>query len=318
MRLPLYCYCLLMMTMTTLESSPSNSLSTHLYLLGASVLWGLSWPAGKLVSQSVPPLHAAMWRFLIASIILLMWLFIQNKGFPRLRLKQWIGVLLGGATGIFGYAYFFMSGLTTASAARGSLLIAFTPVLTTFLAAIVFREKITQKITIGMLLALLGSLVVVSHGKLSGLLNTPLGIGDTLLMGCVVTWSVYCLLGKKLMEGMSPLTNIAYSSCVGFVLLMMAAITVEPSVNPLSYPASILSSLVFLALGATVLAYVWYFKGIAVLGAGAAAAYGSLVPVFGVLFSIVLLNESVESAVWVGGLLTLGGVALMNYARNQR
>ncbi len=306
-----------MTTPAPASPNPPNLFITHGYLLGASMMWGLSWPVGKYVSHFVTPLHAAMWRFLLASLILLAWLAIQNKGLPRLRPKQWAGIFLAGATGIFCYSYCFMLGLTTTSAVRGSMLIAFTPVLTSSLSAIIFREKVTPTIVLGMLLALLGSLMVVSHGNLFSVFTTALSIGDTLLMACVVSWAVYCLLGKKLMEGMSPLTNITYSSCVGFILLLCAVLYFEPSLGLLSYSSVTLEGLAFLAIGATALAYVWYFKGIAALGAGAASAYGSLVPVFGVISSIVLLHETVEPAIWLGGVLTLSGVALMNYARSR-
>jgi drug/metabolite transporter (DMT)-like permease len=71
----------------------------------------------------------------------------------------------------------------------------------------------------------------------------------------------------------------------------------------------------FLGLGATVLAYVWYFKGIAQLGAGTAASYISLVPVFGVLSSVLYLGEAVDASLLVGGALAIAGVITMNLAR---
>jgi drug/metabolite transporter (DMT)-like permease len=300
-------------------------LSMHLYLLGAVIFWGISWPAGKVVAQSVPPLHAAMWRFMMACVVLLAWLVISNKGLPRLTLKQSLGMILGGFIGVFGYAYCFMAGLATVSASRASLVIAFNPVLTTLLAAVLFREPLNLKINLGMVFALLGGVVVLSKGHPASLLDGVLGTGELLLLGCVVTWSLYCLLGKKLMDGIPALTNITYSSCAGLVFLSSAAFLFE-SQAPLSLPAeslslwshtsTVLSMIVFLSLGATVLAYVWYFKGIAVLGAGAAASYNSLVPIFGVLSSMLYLGEAADSSLWLGGFLTIVGVGLMNYARS--
>jgi drug/metabolite transporter (DMT)-like permease len=113
----------------------------------------------------------------------------------------------------------------------------------------------------------------------------------------------------------AALTNITYSACAGLVFLSVAAMLFEPSVSSLDYSPKVLGMLVFLGVGATVLAYVWYFRGIATLGAGAAASYSSLVPVFGVLSSMLYLGETADAALWVGGGLTLLGVGLMNHAR---
>jgi drug/metabolite transporter (DMT)-like permease len=64
-----------------------------------------------------------------------------------------------------------------------------------------------------------------------------------------------------------------------------------------------------------VLAYAWYFDGVAALGAGGAAAYISLVPVFGVASSTLLLDEPLQASLLVGGALAVAGMVVMNRAR---
>jgi drug/metabolite transporter (DMT)-like permease len=75
------------------------------------------------------------------------------------------------------------------------------------------------------------------------------------------------------------------------------------------------ASLLFLAIGSTVLAYAWYFRGVAELGAGTAASYISLVPVFGVASAVLLLGEPMTPALLIGGALALAGVVIANRAR---
>ena len=70
-----------------------------------------------------------------------------------------------------------------------------------------------------------------------------------------------------------------------------------------------------MVLGSTVLAYAWYFRGVAELGVGTAASYISLVPVFGVASSALLLGERIDASLGVGGALAVAGVVLMNRAR---
>jgi drug/metabolite transporter (DMT)-like permease len=297
--------------------TPIPHLTTHLYLLGMAALWGASWPAGKVLvqAQGVLPMHAAMWRFVLSCLILLIWLTISNRGLPRLSVKQVMSMILAGTIGVFGYSYCFMAGLATVPAGRASLVVAFNPVVTMLCAALLFGEKLTGKIILGMVCGLAGGLVVMSHGAPWKLFTGGIGSGELLLFGCVLTWSTYTLLGKKLLQGIPPLTAITYTSCVGAIMLSIAAYTLEPTTSPWSLTGEVQSMIVFLALGATVLAYVWYFKGIATLGAATAASYIGLVPVFGVLCSVWYLNETADISLLAGGTMAIVGVFLMNHTK---
>jgi drug/metabolite transporter (DMT)-like permease len=290
----------------------SKTFNIHLGLLGMAILWGGSWPAGKLLAQAAPPMHAAAWRFSVAVVGLLVWLVIANKGLPKLSAKQTVGMILGGAVGVFGYAYFFMYGLQSVPAGRGSLVVTMNPVFTMLMAALIFGERFNARIALGMVLAFVGGIIVLTHGEPWKLFAGELGKGELLLLGCAVMWSSYTLMGKKLLQGVPPLTAIAYTSSAGLALLWAAALAFEPSISPRSVSHEVHGAIVFLGLGATVLAYVWYFKGVADLGAGIASSYISLVPVFGVLSSVFYLGESVDLSLLVGGALAVAGVVLMN------
>lgn len=280
-----------------------------------AVLWGASWPAGKLLAQAAPPLQAAAWRFSVAVVALLIWLAFVNKGLPKLSLKQSLGMMLGGAVGVFGYAYFFMVGLQSVPAGRASLVVTLNPVITTLMAALLFGERFNWKIALGMALAFAGGITVLTHGEPWKLFAGELGRGELLLLGCVLTWSSYTLLGKKLLQGVPALTATAYTSAAGLALLWASALAFEPLQSPWVLTSELYGAIAFLGLGATVLAYVWYFNGVARLGAGTAASYISLVPVFGVLSSVLYLSESVDASLLIGGALAVMGVVLMNQAR---
>jgi drug/metabolite transporter (DMT)-like permease len=84
---------------------------------------------------------------------------------------------------------------------------------------------------------------------------------------------------------------------------------------PVHASALVWLALAFLTAGATVLAYAWYFEGVARLGAGGASAYISLVPVFGVGSSVLLLGEELGASLWMGSALAVGGVVVMQRAR---
>lgn len=291
----------------------------HAGLLGMALMWGASWPAGRVLALAMPPLAGSAWRFSIAIVLLLAWLRWRHGRWPSLSRRQWAGLALAGAVGVFGYSAFFMLALQRVEASRAAVVVTTNPVLTTLLAAWLFKERFNALVGAGLALAVAGAVTVLTRGEPSRLLQGGVGAGEWLLLGCVASWSAYSLMGKRLMAGIDPLTAATVSAAIGGVLLWAAALAFE---GPAAVRGSIASldaagwaALLFLAVGATVLSYAWFYRGIAVLGAGAATSYISLVPVFGVASSVLLLGEPVDASLALGGVLALAGVVIANGAR---
>ena len=298
----------------------SSSYPYHLRLLGMAVIWGASWPWGRVVAQSMPPLTGAALRFLLAGIALLVWLLSAQGTAPLRRLSgaQWLGLSAAAASGICAYAVFFMYGLQSVAAGRASVVVALNPVLTLLLAAWLFRERLNLGIVLGMLLAVSGALTAITQGHPLQLLNGGMGRGELLLLGCVVSWSAYTLLGRKVLKGIDALTATTVAAVLGSLMLLLAAAWIEGVAGwqqVFTAPLKAWVSIAALAFGATTLSYSWYFRGVQHLGVGVAAAYIVLVPIFGILSSALMLGEPLHASLAWGGLLAAGGMMWMNLAR---
>ncbi len=284
-----------------------------------ALLWGASWPAGRTLALAMPPLSGAAWRFTLAAVLLALWAVWRQREWPQLTRKQWLGLALAGAIGVAGYAVFFMAALQRVEASRAAVVVTTNPVLTTLLAAWLFKEKFNTRIALGMVCALLGAATVLTHGAPWMVFSGGIGIGEWLLIGCIATWVGYTLIARALLGGIDSLAATAISSVFGTVLLWTVALTMDGAAVVTNSITSLSAagwwSMVFLAVGSTVLAYAWYFSGVAELGAGTASSYISLVPVFGVASSVLVLGESLDASLLVGGALAVAGVVLTNRAR---
>jgi drug/metabolite transporter (DMT)-like permease len=293
--------------------------AVHLRLLGMALLWGASWPAGRTLALAMPPLSGAAWRFTLAAVLLAAWAVWRQREWPQLTRKQWLGLALAGAIGVAGYAVFFMAALQRVEASRAAVVVTTNPVLTTLLAAWLFKEKFNARIALGMLCALVGAATVLTHGAPWLVFTGGIGAGEWLLIGCIASWVGYTLIARALLGGIDSLAATAISSVFGTALLWALALAVDGAAVVTNSITSLSAagwwSMVFLAVGSTVLAYAWYFRGVAELGAGTAASYISLVPVFGVASSVLVLGESLDASLLVGGALALAGVVLTNRAR---
>jgi drug/metabolite transporter (DMT)-like permease len=294
--------------------------STHWGLVGMAALWGASWPWGRIVAQTMPPLAAASLRFLLASAVLLLWLHRSGRmgALRTLNARQWAGLSCASAVGVLGYSIFFFLALKSVPAGKAAMVVALNPVLTMLFAVLLFREAVNWVMGAGVALAVTGALYALSGGAWLALQPGSSGAGEVLLLGCAACWVSYTLLGRMVLTTVDALTTTTVTAALGAVLLLLASMTLE---GPAAWgrlgaaPTAAWFSIVALALGATALAYAWYLNGVKVLGAGTAAAYMSLVPLFGLVFSGLWLGETWTASLLVGGALAILGMLLMNLGR---
>lgn len=307
----------------TYKTTAITPMGSHLRLLGMALLWGASWPAGRILALNMSPLAASGLRFVLAVSLLLPWLY-WSGGLPAIKkwsLKTWLGMLAAGATGVFGYAAFFLSGLQHLPASKAALVITLNPVVTLLLAVWLFKERINKVIALGMAVAACGAVVVISHGKPLELLNGTVGIGEMLILGCVACWVCYTLIGRAMLAGVDALAATTVTAIFGAILLLIASWVVEgPQGLASAFHASHQAwvAMIFMGYGSTAIAYAWYFSGVKALGAGAASGYITLVPVIGVMLSALLLGEAVDGSMLLGGALAIAGTAVMNWGRRQQ
>ncbi|MEG1768480.1 MAG: DMT family transporter [Comamonas sp.] len=294
--------------------------STHFGLIGMAALWGASWPWGRVVAQAMPPLAAASLRFMLASVVLLLWM--QRSGrlpaLARMQPRQWLGMAAASAAGVLGYSTFFLFALQLVPAGKAAIVITLNPAMTLLLAALLFREALNWTIGLGVAMAIAGAAWAISSGGRADMLTGPLGLGELLLLGCVICWVAYTLIGRVVLASIDAVTTSTVTAVMGTAMLLVASLFIEgPSAWPAltQAPQSVWLCLVALALGSTALAYAWYFQGVKELGAGAAAGYMALVPVFGLLFSSLWLDEPLSFPLVAGGLLAIAGMVVMHYGR---
>lgn len=295
--------------------------ATHLRLVGMAALWGASWPWGRVVALSMPPIAGAGLRFLFASVVLLLWTH-QTSSLRQLRKisqGQWLGLAVAALAGVFGYSLFFMLSLQLVAAGKAAIVVTLNPGATLLLAAILFKEKLNPTIFAGMLLSAIGAFIAIG-GNNTGSAAATIGKGELLLGGCVASWVAYTLIGRVVLKGMDSLTTTTATTAIGAALLLLTSYCLEGTASWSSLgEASAKSwvSLFALAIGATAIAYAWYFDGVKTLGAGAAAGYITLVPVFGVVFSSLWLGEPIDKSLFFGAALAISGMAIMQAGRRR-
>jgi len=282
------------------------------------LFWGGTFIAAKPVSQELGPYTAAFFRFLMASLVLSALVINQEGRIPGLKGRQIMAVVLLGLTGIFSYNVLFFSALQTAEAGRAALIIASNPVFIALFSALLFRERIRPLRAGGILLSIMGAMIVISHGDMEMILQGGLGQSDIYLLGCVFSWVAYTLIGKRVMMGLDPLAAVAYSCIAGTLLLLFPALGEGMAGGLFAVSPVALISLVYLALFGTVLAFVWFYRGVHEIGAVRAGLFINLVPVSAVTLGVLILGEEPGISLLIGGGMILIGLLLTNRPTSAR
>jgi len=282
------------------------------------LLWGGTFIAARNLATALPPADSAFFRFVIASSALLILTLLVEKRLPALPLRLLPALVCLGLTGVFAYNYFFFRGLSYITAGRASLIVANTPLIITIFSVLVFREKITPLKTAGVLSSLAGALIVISNGRLSSLLAGGFGPGEAALVGCVLSWSAYTLIGRSVLRHLSPLTAVCYSSIIGTLFLFFPAANGDLLQKITGTSLDSWLNLAYLGIGGTTIAFYFYYQGINKIGAARAGIFINLVPVFSVILSWLILHETIPPAVFAGGFLVLAGVTMTNYQQKPK
>jgi drug/metabolite transporter (DMT)-like permease len=268
----------------------------------------------------MPHFVAATARYVVATAALIAYLWQREGGLPRPTKRQWLGICVLGATGIFAYNAFFFGALAHLPAGRAALIIATNPAVTAIAAWMIFKLRFAWWQWLGVAVAFAGVSIVVSRGELTTLGTTAIGTGEALMFCGVLSWMAYTLVGRAMMQrqgALSPLATTAYASAVGLLLLAAVAAFELPQVQWERLGPIEVAAVGYLGLVGTAVAFVWFYEGVKQVGAARAAVFTNLVPVFGVALAVAVLDEPLLASMVVGGLVALAGVSLANLERRK-
>ena len=284
----------------------------YIKLLLTALLWGGTFIAGRVVAQDVGPFSAAFFRFLIASVFLLVFTYRIEGRLPLPGKRQMIPVFLLGMTGVFLYNVFFFKGLKLIHAGRASIIIAGNPIFITLFSAYFFKEKLNLIKGAGIVISVVGAVIVISKGNLNEIVNGGVGLGEIFIFICVLSWVAYSLIGKAVMNGLSPLASVTHSTLIGTVLLFFPAVVEGMFKDFSGYTPDAWLGIFYLGFFGTVIGFVWYYEGIKKIGAMRAGLFINFVPICAVVLAFFMLDEPITLSLVIGTGLVCSGVYLTN------
>jgi drug/metabolite transporter (DMT)-like permease len=295
--------------------TPTSDRLTYLKLAAVTMIWGGTFVAGRYLAAGLDPLLAATVRFVLASLALLVFLGVARIRLVRPTIAQWVQLSVLGFFGIFFYNLCFFYGLHYINASRASLIVALNPAVIGLASWLLFKERLGPLKLLGIALCLGGAgLVIVSRNPqlLQGAADA--WIGDLLIFGCVVGWGVYSLFSRGLNQHLGPLQTVTWSILLGTLMLTITTLATGrltvAALSAIDLPQ--LTSLLYLGVLGSALAYIGYYDGLRRIGATRAGVFIALNPLTAVICGALLLGEQLTTPMLMGAAVILLGIYLCN------
>lgn len=293
----------------------SKSVAILLVVL-STLFWGINFHAGKYVVNYLSPLDGAAVRFSLASIVILVMLFMKESPVDiKLAFKKnWKAYLILGIIGVAGFNGLFFWGLKYTTAVNGALIMATNPLITVLLSAFILKDPIRLNQYIGMSLSFLGVILVITQGSGVLLRHFHIALGDWIIMGANICFALYGVWCRRYLRESKPLMTTAITMIIGVIVLLFCCLLVPSQSTWFQQGWLVYASLLHMAFFGTVLAYLFWNSGIIYLGINQTVSFFNLVPVFAVLIAVMLGQPVIFSQVY-GGALVLFGVLLSTFKK---
>lgn len=290
--------------MTTRIKAHAGLLATNLFF-GINVsaikyftIQGLAGPYGLNVVRSF-------------ACLILFWLiyFVNRK--TKID-KKYIGrLILCAFTALAANQMLFMKGVSLTYPIHASLLLLITPILITFIAAGMLKERITMHKLIGLFLGVTGACILILLGTKTGNAKDVL-LGDMLVIISTLLYTFYFILVKPLMEKYSTMEVMRWVFTFGFIMILPLGWNEFTNIPWSEYNFNEYLLLFMIVVPGTFLAYIFNAYGIKKLSASTAGNYIYSQPVFAVIIATLFLNESLELYKIIAAIIIFTGVYIAN------
>jgi drug/metabolite transporter (DMT)-like permease len=285
----------------------------YLALVVTTFAWASSLIFAKIVfTEDVGPIVFVALRYTIASPFLLVAAFQQRrrKATDSIR-KHWKILAIAGLSGPFISQILQYIGLEMSVASDTLLLINLTPIFAVVLAAILLDEAITVEKIAGLLLATFGAILIVMNTTPDyGTFDIFRLLGDIIIIVSTFFFAINGIAGKIAVKSVDAVSTTFYSTLVAVPFIWISAFFLEDVTVLFRMSTMAWIIVLWVAVVNTFLAFILYYESMKYIEASRVQITLNLIGVWGVLMSVLVLNETVTVFQIVGGFLTMVGVVI--------
>lgn len=276
-----------------------------LFLILANLFWAGNYVFGQYVVNEMSPLQMTFTRWFIAVFLLFPIAHWIDRPDWKKVWKQWKILFIMGILGIISYNLVLYWALQYTTSMNAALVNSINPAIIVLFSSLLLKERISLKNGIGLVISLFGVLLVLTQGHLQEILHLNYNQGDLLMIGAILIWTFYSIIGKKL-KSVPPISATAVSVLLGLVSLVPFIFFTEFNYD-LSTQA--IAGIMYIAIFPSVGSFIFWNSALRHINASQAGIYLNLIAVFTACLNL-LLGQPITFVQVIGGILVFIGVYL--------
>ncbi len=295
---------------------PRSNTTSYLMLVMAALIFASNHVIGRHLNEVLPPFGTAFWRFAIGAIVTLPFAglaFIRN--WYIIRAKFWFYLFLALLFVPLGNGLIYLSYQWT-TATNGGVVTTVQPAVTVILSAIIFSDLINKKQGIGLIIATIGVIVILSKGNLENLLNLQFNIGDLTLILAMFSASLYNVLLRKVPKEITIPVLLFTVQVLGTLVSLPIYLVETYFFRPMPVNGEIILTLLWIGIAVTSIAVGMNNAVVRNLGANKASISNYLRSLFTALLAILLIGEIFEIYHGIAFILVISGIWLLSMGRS--
>jgi len=277
----------------------------YLKLSLACIIWGMGWTAARYGVVHIGPYLTGEYRFFLSFLFFLPFLFYPKPIKPSF--KTFVYMIPLALTGFYmnNLAAYIALNYTTGTTA--SIIVMSNPMNIAVLSYFLLKDKLNAAGFLSIVLSVTGALIVVVRGNFTSIITMDVNVGNLLIVGCALSWSIYSILIKIFEDKITSIENVTYGSL--FAAVGFLPFSLEP-VSAGSFDMALVGVLIFLSLFNTNLAFYFWSEGIKDANPNTAAVFFGLIPLSAAITENIVFGERMALYHITGAALIFFGILL--------
>lgn len=281
-------------------------------LILIAIIWALNFSVVKVSLQEIDSLSFNALRYILAAGLLAYTARARGYSLKVDREDFWpiVGIALVGNVL---YQLFFIIGVDYTYSANAAVILGTIPVWVALLSHLFTDEKLTRYKSIGIGLAFTGIVLIVTGSKAGISIASKTFLGDVIILCAAISWGVYTILAKRFLKKYPSTQFTGVMSIIGMIFLLIIGLPNLTQVNWTGISLKGWGGIFYSGLLSIGLAYLIWNNSVSKIGAVRTAAYQNLVPVLGLVFGVVLLQEALTLQQYSGSALVIVGIIFSRF-----
>ena len=295
----------------------SKDKQAYLFLILTTLFWAGNFIVGEQASRfDIPPFTLNFYRWTFAWLILAPFTIreiIEKKNHIMENIKL---IVVLGITSITIFNSIVYYSLNFTQVISGVLMISTIPVMIIVFCWLLKIEKSNIYQILGVIFSLFGVIVIITKADLVILLNLNFNKGDLWMVVAMFSWAMYSALLKKKKLEISQLSLLQIIISAGLVFLFPAYLVELSLGHKTSIHLPFILILTYVVLFPGLASFIFWIKGISIIGSNRAGIFLHLIPIFSTIMAIIILKEKFMFYHLIGAILIITGIILSSKKRS--